>query len=1018
MSPANEELIQTVKGIRREVSQLHAEDPDAIVQVGAALEQLVSQIPADMPLLRDLLFRCLAILQTLYEHATNQREGDAASADPPQLIQALTRALVATEQYLCAPGNPIVETMVQEAAAALPASEGDVPSASDEVPSAEATKETADSSADEAADTNTDEIIREFLIESAENLDQLDRDFVTLEEDPTNRECLTRIFRTIHTIKGTCGFLGFTKLEHLTHVGENLLSRLRDGELMLTPEITSALLAMVDAVRRMLSSIESERHEGDGDDSALIATLTRLAEIPVSMGRITPEDVQAVLREKEQGRLGYSGAILIEKDLATPKDVAEALRIQESESRPVGATNQAASTTVTDTTVRVDVGLLDRLMNLVGELVLARNQILQLAGAQEDPAFLATSQRLNLITTELQEGVMKTRMQPIGSLWNKLPRVVRDLALACGKKVRVEMEGEETELDRTLLEAIKDPLTHLVRNAVDHGIEPPEQRVACGKPEVGRLLLRAYHEGGQVNVEIADDGAGIDLERVKRKAIERGLITPEQAARLSEREAAHLIFLPGFSTAETVTNVSGRGVGMDVVKTNIERIGGMVDVQSQLGQGTTIRLKIPLTLAITPALIVTSGMERYAIPQTSLLEVVRLEGGQARRGIETIQGVPVYRLRGNLIPLVYLNQMLGVGSFTDTVRSQSQASRVDFEAVRAKHLLWKVRLRRFLDGEEALTEAQVVSHRDCDLGKWLYGEGLAAFGSLPEMIQLERIHAELHSTVRQVVQLERAGNRAAAEQMLTQVEMISSQIIALLNIIEHRVAGAQTVNIIVLQADDRPFGLVVDEVVDTAEIVVKPLGKQLKSIPVYAGATIMGDGKVALILDVLGIAQQTGVVSESREQAFKTEEVASTDHAEERQTLLLARVGQEGQVAIPLAMVSRLEELPLAQIERMGYQEVVQYRGRIMPLLRLSDALRLDALPSDAEKIKVVVYAENGGSVGLVVDDILDIVEEPVAALQRTPRHGVIGSAVIQQRVTDLLDVPSLIRAADLLGEN
>ena len=414
---------------------------------------------------------------------------------------------------------------------------------------------------------------------------------------------------------------------------------------------------------------------------------------------------------------------------------------------PAAEQAEARGSAVSDSTIRVDVGLLDKLMNLVGELVLARNQVLQFTSQSADSAFLATSQRLNLITTELQGSVMKTRMQPIGNVWSKLPRVVRDLAAACGKEVRLEMEGKETELDKTIIEAIKDPLTHIVRNSVDHGIERPETRVERRKPAEGCLKMRAYHEGGQVIIEITDDGGGIDCERVKQKALQRALITPEQAARMSDHEALYLIFLPGFSTAEKVTNVSGRGVGMDVVKTNIERIGGTVDLQSQPGKGTTLKIKIPLTLAIIPALIVTSGGDRFAIPQVSLLELVRLEVEQASQQIEFIHGAPVYRLRGQLLPFAYLNRELRLNDADD-------------------------------DGLKPSVEATTI---------------------------------------------------------------------------------------VVLQADGHPFGLVVDEINDTEEIVVKPLGKQLKGVASFAGATIMGDGRVALILDVLGLAQRAGVVAEVRD---------------------------------------------------------------------------------------------------------------------------------------------------------
>ena len=486
-----------------------------------------------------------------------------------------------------------------------------------------------------------DDIVREFLVESNENLDQLDRDLVTLEKNPEAEGILASIFRTIHTIKGTCGFLGYNKLGAVTHAGEGLLSKMRDRELVLNAELTSALLEMVDAVREMLAQIESTGQEGERDYQAVIDSLTRL--LTSQPKPVAEKAVPAVATPP-----------------AAPPAESATEAIEEAEKQPADAANQEQreirALAASDSNIRVDVGLLDKLMNLVGELVLARNQILQYSTTQQDPVFLSTSQRLNLITTELQEGVMKTRMQPIGNIWARFPRLVRDLAMSCGKQVRVEMEGKETELDKTLVEAIKDPLTHVVRNSVDHGIETPEERLACGKPAEGRLSLCAFHEGGQVNIEISDDGAGINLDKVKQKALERGLITPEHAARMSEREILNLIFLPGFSTAAQVTSVSGRGVGMDVVKTNIEKIGGVVDIQSQTGKGATLKIKIPLTLAIIPALTVTSGGDRYAIPQVSLLELVRLEGEQARRGVEMIHDAPVHRLRGHLLPLVYLKR--------------------------------------------------------------------------------------------------------------------------------------------------------------------------------------------------------------------------------------------------------------------------------------------------------------------------------------------------------------------------
>jgi len=471
------------------------------------------------------------------------------------------------------------------------------------------------------------------------------------------------------------------------------------------------------------------------------------------------------------------------------------------------------------------------------------------------------------------------------------------VALGCGKKVAIEMEGKETELDKTIIEAIKDPLTHLVRNSVDHGIELPEVRAKAGKNPVGRLVLRAFHEGGQVNIEISDDGGGLNSERIRQKALDRAVITVEQSARMSEREIFNLIFLPGFSTAEKVTNVSGRGVGMDVVKTNVEKIGGTVDVQSTLGRGTTVRVKIPLTLAIIPALVVTCSGERYAIPQVSLLELVRLAPEQVRTGIEMVQGAPVHRLRGRLLPLVYLS-----------------------------------RERR------------------------------------------------------------------------------------LAGVAERGPSEGNGVNIVVLQADGRQFGLVVDEINDTEEIVVKPLGKQLKCVKTFAGATIMGDGKVALILDALGLAQNANVISERQDRAMAAKESSGEKAAGNRQTLLLFQNGKDGRMAIPLSQVARLEEFARNKVESAGQRQVVQYRGHIMPLIRVSEAVELaENDPGETAgaqtPLQVVVYAERGRSVGLVVERILDIVEENVVLERMAERAGILGSAVVQQRVTDLLDVQGVVRA-------
>ncbi len=791
------------------------------------------------------------------------------------------------------------------------------------------------------------QLIKDLLIESAEGLDRFDREMLVLEQGQGTPDTLNVIFRVIHTIKGTAGCLGLTKIESVAHVGENLLDALRGGKLAPHPEMITTLLSYADALRAMLRSLEVDGNEGTADYAALLGRLhdllsgrppaaahdssataapsappgpaawglfaDDLADGSPAVATPPPGDSAGLAFSSEpSGAVSPSPAPAAPASLdsfapptvppVAPAPAPAAAPVARSGADPHPAEREGARTpSVSDGAIRVDVGQLDKLMNLVGELVLARNQIVQFTNQAQDSTFLNASQRLNIITTELQESVMKTRMQPIGNVWAKFPRVVRDVSHELGKRVQLVMEGNETELDRTIIEAIKDPLTHIVRNAIDHGIETPELRRADGKPDEGMLILRAFHEGGQVNIEIMDDGRGINVARVKQKAVEKGLVQPDHAARMGDREAFNLIFLPGFSTAEKITNVSGRGVGMDVVKTNIEKIGGSVDVLSDTGRGTTIKIKIPLTLAIIPALIVTSGGERFAIPQVSLVELVRLEGDQARRGIEMLYGAPVHRLRGQLLPLCHLNREL----------------------------------------------------------------------ELP------------------------AGNTDAADPSSASAE-----------------PGDAAVNIVVLHADGRQFGLIVDEINDTEEIVVKPLGKQLKGITCFAGATIMGDGQVALILDVLGLAQHANIVTEIRDRGL-VESVRGDGHSAARQTLLLFEVGRDGRMAVPLSTVARLEEFPRSQVERSGRQEVVQYRGQILPLIRVADFLGASSTAGESDPMQVVVYSEQNRSVGLVVGRINDIVEETIAVRRDAAGDGIVGSAVIQDRVTDLLDVPAIIRRAD-----
>ncbi|NKY09753.1 chemotaxis protein CheA, partial [Cellulomonas hominis] len=539
-----------------------------------------------------------------------------------------------------------------------------------------------------------------------------------------------------------------------------------------------------------------------------------------------------------------------------------------------------------DASIRVDVDLLDALMRQVGELVLARNQISRLATGTDDVDLARSAQRLNLIAGELQEGVMKTRMQPIEHLWSKMPRMVRDVAAACHREVQLELSGGDTELDRSLLEAVKDPLTHLVRNAVDHGIEASEDRVAAGKAPKGVLSLRAYHASGQVVVEVADDGRGIDPEKIGAKAVQKGLRTTDQVAAMSAGDLLQLLFLPGFSTAEAVTNVSGRGVGMDVVRTKIESIGGAVDVESTVGRGTTWRLRIPLTLAIMPALTVECSGDLYAIPQVNLLELVALDSQRSESGIEHVHEAAVYRLRGELLPLVSLSSVLEVGG-------------------------------------------------------------------------------------------ERPDNAVIA----------------------------------VVQSDHQRFGLLVDRVLNTEEIVVKPLSARLKAVGAYAGATVLGDGHVALILDVQAIARRA-LAGELDTAARDAHANAAAALAHEVQQVLVVGIGGGRQVAMPLASVARLEHVQAEQVEYVGGREVVQYRGTILPLARLDRILGAYG-EQDAAELLLVVYSRGDRSVGLVVREIVDIVDDDSARHSDIEDAGLVGSTVLGDRVTELLDVRRAILAAD-----
>ncbi len=720
-----------------------------------------------------------------------------------------------------------------------------------------------------------DDIIPEFVEEALEGLETVDRCLLTLEESPDDTDAVTEVFRALHTIKGTCGLLGFPRLEHLAHSGETLFSLVRDGDIVFEAAVADGLLATVDAIRAALDVISNTGAEADNNFAAEIAMLEglastsqrRLGDVLVDEGDADRIDVEIAATEQQLGDDRKIGEILVESGTVPQVAIDQA-------ASEVAAAKQGASGS---SGVRVDIGLLDSLMNLVGELVLSRNQIGTIAS--DIPALAGPAHQLSLVTGELQDAVMKTRMQQIGSIWKMLPRVVRDISREIGKQVTFETRGEDTELDRAILEAIKDPLVHMVRNSVDHGIESPEARLAAGKPAMGQLMVSARHQGSHVVIEISDDGAGLDPQRLIAKAVQRGLISEMAAATMSDREAIRLIFAAGFSTAEKVSNISGRGVGMDVVRSNVERVGGTIEVDSVLGVGTSFQLRIPLTLAIIPSVTIRCGNEQYTLPQSSTHEFVMLERHDAARRIEQMNSVPVFRLRERLIPVIDLHDVL-----------------------------------------------------DCP-----------------------------------------------------------------------QEADSPNVFMVIVESDGSLFALVVDEIERSEEIVVKPLGRNLDSIPIFSGATTMGDGRVSLILDVNGIARgariNAGMVSAD-------ENASVVSHGDEGEPLLVARLRDGSEVAIPLADVDRLEQFKSTAIEFSAGRPVVRYRGEVMSLVDVAVVTGRRPDSSDwPATVDIVVHKVSDGFVGFMVSQVSDIITDA------TLHDGALGEgpqAISGNRVIDIVDLALL----------
>ncbi|MCP3379281.1 hybrid sensor histidine kinase/response regulator [Bradyrhizobium sp. CCGUVB4N] len=768
-----------------------------------------------------------------------------------------------------------------------------------------------------------DDLLREFLTETSESLDTVDNQLVKFEQEPNNAKILDNIFRLVHTIKGTCGFLGLPRLEALAHAGETLMSKFRDG-MPVTGQAVTLILSSIDRIKEILAGLEATEAEPEGNDRDLIDKLEAMVEqgmaamaagaaapvaeapplVPeapvaaapapakeMTTGTLIDQTLERPLRPGEVSLDDLERAFR-ETAIEAPAPVAKAEPVAEAPApvakdakvpREKAAKKSAADETgaegdrVANQSIRVNVDTLEHLMTMVSELVLTRNQLLEISRRNEDTEFKVPLQRLSNVTAELQEGVMKTRMQPIGNAWQKLPRIVRDLSSELGKQIDLEMHGADTELDRQVLDLIKDPLTHMVRNSADHGLETPAERLASGKGEQGTIRLSAYHEGGHIIICIADNGRGLNTEKIKAKALSSGLVTEAELEKMSEAQIHKFIFAPGFSTAAAITSVSGRGVGMDVVRTNIDQIGGTIDIKSVAGEGSSVTIKIPLTLAIVSALIVEAAGDRFAIPQLSVVELVRARANSEHR-IERIKDTAVLRLRNKLLPLIHLKKLLKID-----------------------------------DGAASDPENGFI--------------------------------------------------------VVTQV-------------------GSQT------------FGIVVDGVFHTEEIVVKPMSTKLRHIDMFSGNTILGDGAVIMIIDPNGIAKALGAAGSSAHDMADDNGAHHIGSGEQTTSLLVFRAGSSQPKAVPLGLVTRLEELPADKIEFSNGRYMVQYREQLMPLVAM-DGVTIASQGAQP----ILVFADDGRSMGLVVDEIIDIVEERLNIEVGGSASGILGSAVIKGQATEVIDV-------------
>ncbi len=845
-----------------------------------------------------------------------------------------------------------------------------------------------------------DDLVVEFLTETNESLDELDVDLVNLEQKPNDKDLLSKIFRLVHTIKGTCGFLNLPRLEKVAHHAENVLGRFRDGDLEVIPEYVTLIFESIDRIKFIVGGLEENSAEPQGNDVALIEKLDAAYEGKVlseekkekeeatsdndSPAQDTaPEDTPIIVPEKERN-LAPGDASLDELEAAfaaapgmdgivNPSDsgkqeeqketkIVTKKKTAKEKVPPVQKKAKAAEEKTDSTeaememeteiktkakttqTLRVNVDVLEDLMTLVSELVLTRNQLLQIVRAEGETAFSTPLQRLNHVVSELQEGVMKTRMQPIGNAWSKLPRIIRDLSIELGKKINLDMNGQDTELDRQVLEMIKDPLTHMVRNSGDHGIELPAERLAAGKLETGTITLNAYHEGGHIIIKISDDGKGLNEEKIREKILNNGLATADELAEMSTQQIHQFIFNPGFSTAEKVTAVSGRGVGMDVVLTNIEKIGGSVDLKSIEGKGSTFTIKIPLTLAIVHALIVESAGERFAIPQLSVSELVMISDHGDNR-IEYIKGSPVFRLRDRLLSLVSLRDVLSLTS--EEIPEQDERKVTKDIEVELEHSKDGKEEEKILDAPESKSETEQ------DL-----------------VTSLEHID-------------EKSG------------EDLKEQ--------------GRNLYIVIAEVGGYQFGIIVDRVFDTEEIVVKPVAQILKGLKFFSGNTILGDGSVIMILDPNGIATASGSLENLEQQETALQEATHRADSDKKTSLLLFNVGDNTPKAVPLSLVARLENIGMEDVEYSSGQMMVQYRETLMPLIPFNNSVQIEEKGKDKP---VLVFADENQSMGIVVDEIVDIMEEHIDVKLSSTHQGLLGSAIINGCATDVVDIAYFLNGA------